>query len=249
MATSVANEVVIYTGTDGVTVGRSSGTGPAFLTSGVLSVRDPASTLFYENDFLSGVSTTGNVGGDWTTAGGVVTNSAGVANHPGIVNRTCSTTGNAIGYTCLRGNPTTGLFLPAELFDMTFIVKMAVNDSNTVFRCGMSSDPNSLTATHGIYVEKAAADTQWFGCNRASNSQNRTTALATTDTNFHRFRIWRSDASTISYSIDGGTAATQTSTIPTAALMPFVHISNNNAAEDKNYDLDYFSLRITGMTR
>lgn len=38
MATSVANELVIYTGTDGVTVGRTSGTGPIMLTAGVHTV-------------------------------------------------------------------------------------------------------------------------------------------------------------------------------------------------------------------
>lgn len=250
MATSAVGEAVIWNDTSATEVTSATGTGRAFLTAGVLSAMDPASTLFLDDDFMSATTTTVNFGQlGWTQAGGTATFVAGEADHPGILRRECDTTGGTIAYISLRGTPTTGVFLPAEDFDMTWIVRQVMNTSNTVFRFGMSSDPNSLSATNGIYIEKKAADTQWFGCCRATNSENRTAALASTDTSFHRFRIWRSDSSTISFSIDGGSAVTETDTIPTAALMPFAHVSNNNAAEDHQFDIDYFSLRITGLSR
>lgn len=247
--TTVDSEVALYSGTTGKVLKRSSGTGRAFLTAGVLSAMDPASTMFLDDDFMSATTTTTNFSTlGWTVANGSQAFVAGVANHPGILQKTTGATA-AVAYLALRGTPATGLFLPAELFDMTWIVRLNTNDANTVIRMGLTSDPSSSAPTHGIYVEKKAADTQWFGTCRATNSENRTAALATIDTNFHRFRIWRSDASTISFSIDGGTALTQTSTIPTAALMVGLTITNNSAAEDKTIDLDYFSLRITGMSR
>lgn len=250
MATSAVGELAVWSDTNATEIDRSSGTGRVRLASGVYSVMDPATTLFLDDDFMSASTTTINFGQlGWTQAGGTATFVAGEAEHPGILRRECDTTGGTIAYMSLRGTPTTGLFLPAEDFDMTWIMRQVMNTSNTVFRFGLTSDPNSLSATHGIYIEKKAADTEWFGCCRATNSENRSDALATCDTNFHRFRIWRSDASTISFSIDGAAAETETATIPTAALMPFAHVSNNSQNEDHQFDIDYFSLLITGLSR
>lgn len=191
-------------------------------------------------------NTVGQLG--WNKGGtGSHASSFGVtaADHPGILRIDTGATISSVSY--MRGAATTGgSFLAAANFEMLWVFRLNTNDSDTAMRFGFGADGAANPPTNGVYVEKLLADTQWFGVTRASGSENRTAALASCDTNWHKVRIRRRDASTIAFSIDDGTELTQTATIPSAALTPFAHITNG-AGASKTLDFDFFSLRITGL--
>jgi hypothetical protein len=130
------------------------------------------------------------------------------------------------------------------------MIRLNTNDANTILQAGLSFNPGTATPGHGMYIEKQAADTSWFGVCRASSVQTRTSALATVSTNWVKFRIRRVDASTIGFTLDSGTEQLITTNIPTTGtgMHPFVTLSNT-AAADKNVDLDYFHIFITGLSR
>lgn len=212
----------------------------------------------YRDDFATGID--GSVAASplfalgWarTTINGTATTLAPVANHPGIVRLT--TTATATSTINLFGTQAAGSLLPADTFDMTIIMKPAATvDSSMVFALGLG-DTTSLAVgavpANGIYIEKAAADTSYFGVCRTASVQTRTAALATvTNGTWVKFRVRRSDASTISFSVDGGAEVTVATNVPTAVLLPFMHIDNAGVAVDRTIDVDFFELTVSGITR
>jgi hypothetical protein len=205
---------------------------------------------FVKDDFAVGLlASPGEL--SWSVSGGTNNNPYAIitppAGRPGILRRSTSASAGTYAYTRLV-NSAAGMFFPAAMFDMLWIFALAQTDTDTGVRIGMGSDPTANPPANGIYLEKLYADTQWFAVTRASAAQTRSAAVATCDTNYHKVRIRRIDASTIGFTFDGGAEITQTLTIPTAALVPVAAIVNQSAV-DKSLDIDFFSLRITGLNR
>lgn len=241
-------------GADGQTIllvgGLPSWVTPTSLYAGDRPLSAPA-TIFLQDDFLSGGTGQSSFGVyGWAGFGSIFPQQtvAGEAGHPGILqSSTGSSSGTLVGFS-LRANPAVGLFLPAETFDMVFIARLNTNDANTLVRVGLASDPSANPAASGIYFEKLAADTSWFGVTRAASSQNRTAALLAASAGWVKFRIRRVDSTHIAFSVNGGAETQVTLTIPTVAVAPFVQILNS-AAATKSIDVDYFDLVLTGITR
>jgi hypothetical protein len=201
--------------------------------------------LYLKDDFIAGATATSEL--QWQNMGGTISRVAGLADHPGILRYdTTATSGTLAGMTL--GQNGTGTFLPAEMFDMTWILRLNTNDANTLVRIGLEATGNSNPDSNGIYIEKLAADTQWFGVTRAASSQNRTTALANVSTNWVKFRIRRVNATTVAFSLDDGAETTATLTIPTVALQPILFITNSTTAS-KTIDIDFFELYIGNLGR
>lgn len=212
-------------------------------------VPDPLTVIDVADDFVSGLLTSGLIGSlSWVIAGGTFTIPTTVAGHPGVLTRDTSATISTTAYTILRSLSVQGPLMASESFDVTWLFKLNQTDADTRVRLGLSSDWTSDVPANGVYLEKTLVDTQWFGVCRAASAQTRTAALATTDTNWHKVRIRRVDASTMAFSFDGGAEVTLAATVPTAAVTPGMHIFNN-VASSKTIDLDYFRLRVTGLVR
>lgn len=206
-------------------------------------------SYYFVDDFLTGkLNIDGSVGLGWNFAN-APTEQPGPVNHPGIMRHgTTASSGNLGAIGLWRNNTTIGQITPTDTFDMLFIVRLNMNDANTKMRAGIGINPAVDPPTDGMYIEKELADTDWFGVTRAAGAQTRTAALAAISTDWVKFRIRRVDASTIGFTVDGGTEVTATLTITTASIIPFVQIKNSVAVA-KNYDIDYFDLAITGMAR
>jgi hypothetical protein len=205
-----------------------------------------ASTSLVSDEFYGGTaSNPGSLG--WSVASGTVTFLASTADHPGIIRKSTGTTSGTMANLFMPA--TNGLaLLPSVLFDTTWITRLNTNDTDTLQRLGLSSGVATNPASDGIWIEKLEADTSWFGVCRSGSTQTRTAALLACDTSFHRWRIRRVDASTIGFTVDGGTEVTVTTNIPTAVLDFFFAI-RNNVASDKNHDIDYFDCLIAGLNR
>lgn len=216
---------------------------------GAVSLARDLSRVSWQEDFQSSGTTNTVIGSyGWATVGGTLTNTAAEASHPGIVTRSTGTTSGTTAATYLRSTAATGVFLPADTFDLVWIVRLNTNDANTTMRVGAGNDASVSPPANGLYLEKLDADTNWFVVARASSTQTRTDTGVATGTGWNKIRIRRVDASTVGFTLNAGSEITITTNIPTAALQP-MHQIVNSAAAAKTCDLDYFDLLLTGLTR
>jgi hypothetical protein len=143
-----------------------------------------------------------------------------------------------------------GIIVASEDFDITLDIRLVDFDTDTLVRVGLVSDVTANPDTGGIYLEKLAADTSWFGVGRASSVQTRSAALSpAADGAFRRLRIRRLNTTTIGFAI--GTFAEQVvaSNVPTTAvLQPFIHIRNATGV-NKRVDFDYMDFVVSSLGR
>jgi hypothetical protein len=199
------------------------------------------------DDFISGSVISGEVGSlgwQFTT---IVANLASSAGRVGVIAVDSSAVSGTYSVMYVRSQPTIGVVVGSDTFDLTFALRLQQTDADTLVRFGMGNDATANPPANGIYIEKLAADTQFFGVTRSGGVESRTAALATADTSWHKFRIRRLDATTISFSIDGG-VQTATANIPTTHLQPFVAIRSNTTTQ-KRIEVDYVDLQVTGLVR
>lgn len=209
-------------------------------------------TAIVQDDFIAGPQASpGEL--RWYVGGGVgVTLRTPEANHPGIVRLTTSASSGTLAFLALRGDDFRGSILPSDTWELEYVIRLNTNDTDTLVRFGLASAFNANPPSDGIYFEKLAADTSWYGVCRGSSSETRSSALESVDTSWHRFRIRRHNNGTIAFdigtSINDGSDARIINTIPTAGLQPFIQI-RNAAAADKTMDIDWFQLHLTGLER
>lgn len=204
----------------------------------------PAYTLV--DHFIFGNTSSGAYGEfGWLTGGTGTAPSypGGEAGHPGVVMKSTGVTGSQYGG--LYAQNGSASILPADNFDITFVFKISTTTDSLV-RMGLANPGTNNPPTNGIYLESLATDTDWYGVTRAASSQTRTSSVvAAKATGWATARVWRSDASTISFAINGGTAQTLTATIPTATLTPFFCLGNAATAANKDLSMDKVTLTFT----
>ena len=216
-----------------------------------IRVEDPTTMIFVKDEFLAHLFVNSGPPFNFASAGlgsGSVTPQAAVAGRNGVLRISTDSVANDIE---VFDQITTIMPIhTSDTFDILFIAKRVQDDANATTRMGLfnaggtTSDP----PTSGIYFERLAGDTQWFCVSRSASTQTRSTAVASSDTNWHRFRLRRVDGSTIGCSIDGGTEQTNTTNIPSVATK-MVMQEKTTAAAAKSLDIDYVDLLITGLTR
>ena len=134
-----------------------------------------------------------------------------------------------------------------QVSEMTWIIKPTTADADFDLRFGLASDLTSATPTNGAYFEKLAADTNWFTTTRATTETRTDTGIAVSTASYITVRMVRTSGLVLFY-FNGALVATHTTTIPTAAVGPGIHILNS-AAANKTMTVDYFEMTIGGLTR
>lgn len=113
------------------------------------------------------------------------------------------------------------------------------------FRIGLMDDPQSALPANGMWIEyEAASDTFFTAVCRAAGTETESVTAVTADTGWHVFDISCSVSGTISFSVDGGSAVTIATNVPSAALCPSMIIQTTTTAA-KSADIDFFGLRAT----
>jgi hypothetical protein len=244
----VAAEIVAGTGIT-ATYDDTAGTVTIAATGGGGSTIDPLTTLRYVDDFFTVGLTTGNIGTlGWGFQNGTAVAAPAVANHPGVLRRNTSSTANEMASLVLDANTILGHILATDLFDVTWIVQVAVVDTELTIRAGLQTSTTS-PPNIGAYIEKLAADTSWFGVTRQSAGvQTRTAALAAVTTSYVKLRTRRINTTTFGFSVDGGTELTLATTLPTGLVSPVLQFSNS-VGTSKQVNIDLFALTISGLTR
>jgi hypothetical protein len=201
-----------------------------------------------KDDFFVGSNTSSTIGElRWTLTNGSATAQAAEVNHPGIMRIATSAVINTFVSLRLSGG-STALVDPDDFFDLYWLVRVNTVDANTTVRLGLGNNSAGNPPTDGIYIEKLAADTSWFGVTRAASSETRTAALATVTAGWVKLRMRRVSATQIGFTVDNAAEVLATATITGVASCALAQITNT-AAADKTVDLDYFALAISGLTR
>lgn len=199
------------------------------------------------DDFVVTSGVSGAVGElSWLFTNGSTSGLPGETDRPGIIRRDTSTTINTVAWIGLRS--ISGM-VAASFFDCTFWIRPVTVDANTILRFGVVDNANVQQWASGVYIEKAAADTQWFGVARNAGTQSRTAQLGTvTGAVWYKLRVRRVNSTTVGFTVDAGAEVTLNTNLPTATMAFAMEISNT-AAASKTLDIDRFTARITGISR
>lgn len=195
-----------------------------------------------KDEFTAGNATSSTVGElNWTVTNGTLTQITAEANHPGIIHHVVTTSAQVASIRLgTSGLDTT--IIPADTFDLQWVVRLNDQSTHTEFRAGICSASGTAPPANGIYIEKKLADASWFGVCRSGGTETRTAALAAvTSGNWVRLRMRRTSASAVAFSLDDGTEVEVSTNVPTAALCLFGHIVNDDGVA-KNVDYDYVEL-------
>lgn len=215
--------------------------------AGVISnMYDVRNGLAIQEDFLSGVSTTGQIGsvGFNATNGTVNTFPASEDNHPGIYQRGTGGTINTVA--SLHLSSATPL-LASMQHAITWIVRPNNIDADSTYRAGAMISVATNPPTNGIYFERLGSDTNWFAVTRSGGVETRTDLGISASANFIRL-FYNRDATSVKFYVDGTLLATHTSNIPTVAFGPATQVVNL-AAASKTLDHDYFDFSISEISR
>jgi len=146
-------------------------------------------------------------------------------------------------------------FYTAQQFTLRTSVVGVTGDSNTTYRFSLSdsSIPGASQPNNGVYIEKAAADTSWFGVCRTASSQTRTSALASVSPGSQiAFSISFASSGSATFktaSTVAGLASASPSTISgcpsVAASMAFGVGTSTTAA--KSLGIFFYDMLITGL--
>jgi len=211
-------------------------------------VAAPTATTSYLSDEFVGNGGVGSL--QWQTNGGTTgASSTAVAGHPGILTRGSGATANTLCAHVLSSG-----FDAADLFDLTFIFQMPTGSAGADVQFRAGAGTNALGANppgDGVFIEKLAADTEWFFVTRNSSTSTRTTAGVTvTAQQWLNVRMRRIGATSIGFTLNAGTEVVMTTNLPVVGkiLQPFFTILGTTTT-GRFANIDLFALTITGLTR
>ena len=204
------------------------------------------SSIALQDDFLSGASSSGTLGTlGWFVVGTTTTLSE--AANPGIVRKDTSAVISTVSALLLSGAQSNINYQTNR--SMTWIARLNTNDANTTIRIGESNGCTVSPVTSGFYFEKLDADTNWFAVTRNAGTQTRTDTTIAVTTTFMTFGLRVSgNGSTVSFSINNVLLLSQSTNIFPGLTSPCMQIVNSAAAA-KTFDVDYFELNMTGLSR
>ncbi len=214
---------------------------------------DPTAAPWGVDDFLTGSNETGEIGVlGWSFTNGTITAANSVQNHPGLIRRANGTTANQIASLYLGNSAAQVSFRFDEFDEQTWIFReFAAGVTDLTVRIGMFADVAGNPSSHGVYLELLPADSNWFFVSRSASVQTRVdSGVAARTTGWIKIKIRRIDASTVGFSINGGSEVTITSNIPPSSqLLHFGQMQVASGTTARSLDFDFFSFRLLPITR
>lgn len=104
------------------------------------------------------------------------------------------------------------------------------------------------SVSDGAYIRRRQADTNYFFSTCHSGTCTHTDSGVAADTSDHTFLIQRVDGTHVEFSIDGGSATSVTTNLPTTEMYVTHYIKTKTTAA-KTLTLDYSMGEVTGLTR
>lgn len=210
------------------------------------SIYNSTTSMIFQEDFISGPLTTGQIGlMGWQAVGGSSLLLTSEANHPGIFQRNTSAVANTV--TTLSHYFGIATAWEATTYEVRWIVRPNNTDANATWRFGSMSSFVSNPPAFGVYFEKIGAETNWFTVSRVSAVQERQdTGIAIVEGAWYNFRVVVT-ALSVKFYLNHVLVATHTTNIPTFGQAAVQGV--NLAAEAKTVDIDFCEVIVTGMNR
>jgi hypothetical protein len=210
---------------------------------------DPVATIDINDEFLSGLLTTGNIGDlGWGFTGTAPTYIASVANYPGIRQLPTTATSGNISALWLGSAHNNDVIQFNDYCDFTYIVRLPDITSNTAFVGAMDAMGTAVgnQDRYGFeYID--SSDTYWMIVTGNGSASTRTATNVTVATNtWYKLRIVR-NGSGVTYYIDGVSKGTINTTMPDTPLSFGFHVQTNTTTA-KYLQCDFFRMTL-GVTR
>ena len=209
-----------------------------------------AAPVFFD-EFIVGSTEGGEMGEmGWNFTNGTWTITTATANHPGVARRASTAVSGTVASVFTGGGGTAVSILGSQIDEQSWIVSLVTSSTNCDYRFGFFSDVTANPPTHGAYVEKLTADTNWFGVNRLSSAETRADlGVAAAASTWFKLKIRRVDATTMAYSIDGGSETTIATHSPNGVSLAFGFQIIPTTANARSVDVDAFSMRLQPNAR
>jgi hypothetical protein len=200
-----------------------------------------------QEDFVLGTNTNGSIGGVGFAGSGTLSQVSGEAGGRLGLFR-LDTTSTSATLARINYNVATAVD-PASTSRILWVVRLNTNDTDTLLRVGSQNTAGGNPAANGIYLEKLAADTDWFCVTRSGAAQTRTDSTIAVSTSFVDI-AYIQNSSGVQFYLNGvAVCGLMTTNITTTFLAPTVFIINS-AAASKTVDVDYFEYTAwRGVTR
>ena len=205
------------------------------------------STIELSEEFLTGGVFSQQIGQLGFTAGGgstsVVTSTT---DNPGILRRSTGAVSGTVAF--MSAPPTSGAISSSLRTNLVWVVRLVDNDANTTVRIGSFTPANGNPPTHGVYIEKLDADTNWFCVTRNAGVETRVDSGVATTSNFTTF-AYNGNNTSIQFAINNtNVCGAMTTNVPNVLFAPTTIIINS-AAVSKSIDHDFMMLRMSGLQR
>jgi hypothetical protein len=215
----------------------------------------PTAARVWRDDFHAGSTETGEIGEQgWTITNGSIVAPASVAqNHPGVITRRSGTTAAQVASMYVNATVSMLDHRFDELDVFYLIGAMIATNADHIIRFGLAgNDVSANPPTHGVFIERLAADASFFGVVRNGGAQTRTAALIAQDLNFHKFRIRRVDATHVGFQVDALSEVVigPDANIPDAAdaVKAFLQIVPSSTTA-RDYSIDFASEKLLAVAR
>ena len=206
-------------------------------------------SLYFDDDFFGGDLQSGSIGDlGWKANNMNMFGLPAQPNHPGVVGSYLLNGIGSLELSNVIGPPILGSYY----FDVTFIAMMIINNTNVGFKVGLMSAPDTDPFSDGLYIEKAKADTSFFGTARSSSIESRINTGIVANATWNSFRIRRINDTTIGFSLNYGQVpeVTLSSNIPLVGLKPSIQLDASGSPGFLQAMLiDKFSCYITNLQR
>lgn len=214
----------------------------------------PSTTAELMEDFVGGNTTSGNIGNyGWkfvTWTDGVVTYDASVSGRVAIIKITSGTTeGN--GSTLFLVDAANQPILPNALGNTTaiFSVKQTAANSTQNMQIGFADNIALIGDVNNGSYFRFTGSGNWNAVTRRGGLETVTDTGVLQSTSFKLFKIiTNSTGTSTAFYIDDVLKATHTTNLPNGAISPRIQIVTT-ATDDKSFSIDYFYLKVTGLTR
>lgn len=214
---------------------------------------DPSTAQVLVDDFLVTSTETGEVGTlNWNFTNGSVSGVNATQGHPGVIRRTGGTTANQVASLYIASSVNGVQFRFDEWNETTWIfAQAAAGITDTTWQIGLFSALGNIAPTHGVYLEKLPADSNWFFVCRNGGVQTRTdSGVSATTTAWIKIKMRRVSATEVRFAINGGAEVSITTNIPDAS--DIFNVGEQHAATGttaRSVDIDFFSLKLISVTR
>jgi hypothetical protein len=248
-----AGEVYYITDENRLTVGSATNAHQpmAKKNEGGADPTDPSTAITIVDDFLSQSVEAGEVGElGWSFTNGSMVAATPEANHPGIVGRRSGVTANTVASFYLGSSTTSASFRHSEWDRMTWIFRATATNLDTNYQVGLMTAFGVLLPTSGVYLERLAADANWFFVSRSAGVQTRVDSGVAFSTGWVKIRLRRIDASSLGFSINDGAEVVITTNIPAAITTYTVGMQMvPTGIIARDVLIDFVSMKLLPVTR